>query len=105
MMAKSNKNADMNLQVRVNYEPEQGATKAVCSATLYGTFAIRGIRVVEGKNGLFVQMPQQKDAKGNYHDLAFPVTAEARKKLHGAVLAAYEQHISQRQNTGMSMSM
>ena len=48
--------------------------------------AIKGIRVVEGTNGHFVTMPQSKDKEGNYHDIAFPVTADLRKAVNKAVL-------------------
>ena len=51
---------------------------------------ITGIRIVEGKLGLFVSMPQSKDNDGEYHDVAFPITKEAREEIQDAVLDAYE---------------
>jgi len=61
-------------------------TKAFASITIEDLIAIKGIRVVEGTNGHFVTMPQSKDKEGNYHDIAFPVTADLRKAVNKAVL-------------------
>lgn len=69
-------------------------TRATCSATLFGSIAIRGIHVVQGQNGLFVQMPQYVGANREYKDYVFPVTKEARAVLIDAVKTAYEQQIA-----------
>ena len=67
-----------------------GATKAVCDVTLGGEFVVKGFRVVDGKNGLFVSMPREEGKDGKWYDNAFPLTKETRNTLSGAVLAAYE---------------
>jgi stage V sporulation protein G len=77
--------------VRV-YLREGGRTlKAFASVTLDGEFAVRDLKVVDGKKGLFVSMPSRKRTDGTYQDLAFPVTREMRETLHGRVLEAYRQ--------------
>jgi stage V sporulation protein G len=53
--------------------------------------AVSGIRVVSGKNGLFVDMPQNKDKDGNYHDIAFPINSELRKEVNKIVLGVYNE--------------
>ena len=63
-----------------------------------GAFAIRGVKIIEGSNGLFVSMPSYK-AGNEYKDICFPITQECRKQLHEAVIGAYEQAISQGQDT------
>jgi stage V sporulation protein G len=73
-------------------EPK-GSIVAFASVTLNDMFAVNNIRVVNSKNGLFVAMPQMKDAKGEYRDICFPVTAEIRKQLSDAVLGAYAAEI------------
>ena len=37
-----------------------------------------------------MSMPQSKDNEGEYHDIAFPITKEAREELEAAVLDAYD---------------
>ena len=64
--------------------------KAFAAVTLDAAVCITGIRVVEGSNGLFISMPQSKDAEGEYHDIAFPISKEAREELTDAVLDAYK---------------
>ena len=61
---------------------------------LGGEYAIKGLRVVQGKDGPFVAMPQRM-VKGEYQDVVFPVTKEARARLMDAVLDAYEQALEQ----------
>ena len=64
--------------------------KAFASITIDDAICITGIRIVEGKNGLFMSMPQSKDNEGEYHDVAFPITKEAREELEAVVLDAYD---------------
>ena len=69
-------------------EPK-GSTVAFASVTINDMIAINGIQVVDGKNGLFAQMPQTKDKDGEYRDIAFPVTKELRQQLNKAILDEY----------------
>lgn len=65
--------------------------KAFVSVTLSDKFAVNGIRVVEGKDGLFVAMPNRKDKRTErYLDIAHPINNDFRQELVGKVLAAYE---------------
>ncbi len=81
---------EMNLEVRVHPIAEpKGNTKAYASVTIDGMFGAHGLSVVEGKNGLFVSMPQTRDNKGGYRDIFHPVTSEGRKALNDAVLSEY----------------
>ncbi len=88
----------MKIDVRINsLTPREGNVKAIASANLDDCFAVKNIRVVEGKNGLFVSMPSYKGQDGEYHDLCFPTTPELRKQLNNAVSEAYKQAIIQLQ--------
>ena len=71
----------MNIEVKAYPIAEpKGATKGYASVSVDGMFDAHGISIVEGKNGLFVAMPQTKDAKGEYRDIFHPVTSEGRKR-------------------------
>ena len=94
----------MNLEIRVYPIAEpKGRTKGYASINIDGLFGVNGISIVEGKNGLFMSMPQTKDAKGDYRDLFHPVTSEGRIALQGAVLAefgaALDEMVSQKEST------
>lgn len=73
---------------------EDSKTRAMATLVINDEFAIHGIKVVEGKNGDFVQMPQKRDLNGNYNDIIFPVTAEMREQINNAVLERYKNPIS-----------
>ena len=78
------------LDVRAYPIPEpKGNTVAFASVTINDMIAINGIRVVSGEKGLFAAMPQTKDDKGEYRDIAFPVTKELRQQLNKAILDEY----------------
>lgn len=76
--------------------------KAYATATIGGSFVIKGIRVCDGKNGLFAQMPQRsytdKNGKTQYRETFYPITAETRENLNEAVVNAYENEIAQAQD-------
>lgn len=89
----------LDIRITSMYPPgQQGGTRAYASATIDGCFAIRGIKVVEGgRDGLFVSMPSRKTQEG-YKEVCFPVTAEFRDQLHGAVLDTYRQTLTMAQS-------
>ena len=78
------------ISVKITSVFETGAVKAKANAVL-GRFGVRGIKVCEGKSGLFVAMPSYKSAKGKYIDIFFPMDKEAKEELAGAVLRAYAE--------------
>ncbi|MCL2816213.1 MAG: SpoVG family protein [Oscillospiraceae bacterium] len=94
----------MSLEVRAYPIAEpKGNTKGFASVTIDGMFGAHGISIIEGKNGLFVSMPQTKDAKGEFRDIFHPVTSEGRKILNEAVLnefgAALDAMVVQKEST------
>ena len=90
-MSANIKPEDIKLDVRVYpLDEPQGNTKAFASVSLDDAVAIRGVRVVDGKKGLFVTMPQSKDKEGDYHDIAFPLNGDLRKEITKTVLDKYE---------------
>ena len=81
----------LDMTVKVHPVRDNKSLLATASVTIGGCFAVRGIQVRDGKNGVFVSMPQRKDAKGEYRDICFPTTAEMRKAINAAVLSEYER--------------
>ena len=66
---------------------------ANASVTLGGVFVVTGLKVIDGKKGAFVSMPQYKSKDGEWKDSCFPITAEFREELSDAVLEAYEDEV------------
>lgn len=85
------KTGALDMTVQVHPVRDSKSLLATASVTIGGCFAVRGIQVRDGKNGVFVSMPQRKDAKGEYRDICFPTTAEMRQAINVAVLGEYER--------------
>ena len=66
---------------------------ANASVTLGGVFVVTGLKVIDGKKGAFVSMPQYKSKDGEWKDSCFPITADFRNELIDAVLDAYEDEV------------
>lgn len=80
----------MNItDVRIRKIESDTRMKAIVSVTLEGCFAIHDLRVIQGDENLFVAMPSRKTSKGEFKDVAHPITHEARKELEQAIINAY----------------
>ena len=88
----------MKVDVKItSLNPGDGATKAFASVNLDDVIAIRNIRVMEGKKGLFASMPSYQGADKKYYDIVFPLNAELREELNNAIVDAYCQTLTQLQ--------
>lgn len=64
--------------------------KAVASLTIEESIVIHDIKVIDGKEGLFISMPNRKTPDGEYKDVVHPIKNEVREELRNAILSAYE---------------
>ena len=75
-------------------------TVALATVTISDCLVLTGLRIVKGKKGMFVSMPQRKlskpDKNGNeYADIFFPVTHDFREELNDVVLDAYDDKVDE----------
>ena len=70
--------------IRIRKINTDSRLKAVASITIDNCFAIHELRVIEGKEGLFVAMP-------TFKDIAHPINAETRKLIEDFVVAKYQE--------------
>jgi stage V sporulation protein G len=75
-------------EVRVTLRDEP-RLKAFVNVTFDDDFVVRGMKVIEGRKGLFVAMPSRKGKDGTFRDIAHPINNEMRKKLEKVVLDEY----------------
>ena len=70
---------------------------ASASITLDDAFVVHGLSIINGREGLFVSMPQQSyvDSEGEkkYSDTAFPLSKDLRDSISSVVIKAYRQKI------------
>ena len=88
----------MQYDVRIHSIQFDGPCRATASLNINGCFAVRGVKVMESSKGLFVSMPSYKTGNGEYKDICFPCTKDARMEFEDAVLAAYQQALTQGMN-------
>ena len=69
----------------------EGSLKAFCDLAIGDLLLIHGLRVIEGKNGLFVSMPRQQGKDGKWYDQVAPLTKAAKTEVGRVVLDAYQQ--------------
>jgi stage V sporulation protein G len=82
--------SEKNINVRVfPVEEPKGVLRAFASVSVEDFVTIRGLRVNEGRNGLFVSMPREKWSDGKYHDTAFPTTGDLRREISKAIIDEY----------------
>lgn len=87
----------MKIQAKIDRVLQSGKLKAIASVSLDGMFVVKGLKIMDGRKGLFVSMPQEvfagKDGKKQYSNLFFPMTNGAKEELQTVVLDAYRQHL------------
>ena len=80
---------------RVKLFEGNGNILANMNITIDDCLAINGIKVINGKKGIFISFPQTsyKDRDGNrqYRDIVFPCTKEARAALDKVLMKKYEE--------------
>lgn len=96
--AEKQKGTDLRYDVKIQSVRPEGTLRATATVNINGAFAVRGVKLMEGSKGLFVSMPSYKAGNGEYKDICFPCTAQARKEFNNAVIGAYEQALTQGQN-------
>ena len=86
-MVQSDTGVEVLRLVRLNGE---SSLKAFVDVSFAGVFIVKGLKVIEGKNGLFVGMPREKGKDGKWYSMAYPITKEFKELLSEIVLKAYE---------------
>ena len=73
------------------------AVKANVNLTIDNAFVVKNLTIVQGKNGMFLNMPHHKsnevgaDGKAVYKDDAFPLSKNLRDKMQEAAIESYER--------------
>ncbi len=77
--------------IRIRKLETENRLRAVVSITIDDCFAVHELRVIEGKDGLFVAMPSRKVGNDGFRDVAHPINAETRKMIEDEVIAKYKE--------------
>ena len=77
--------------VRIRKVDGQSRLRAIVSITIDDAFAIHELRIIEGKEGLFVAMPSKEVGEGKFKDIAHPINVETRQMVEKAILEKYAE--------------
>ena len=80
---------------------EMGNLKAFATITIEDKIVITGLKVVEGKNGLFISFPQYKDSNGDYKDIVYPLNKDFRNNLTKLVLNEYNKLLEEQSDNNI----
>ena len=72
--------------------------KAFVNVTFDSCFVVRGMKVIEGNNGLFVSMPSRRANDGTYRDVAHPINSDFREHIEKQILEKYRQVVEASKN-------
>jgi stage V sporulation protein G len=72
--------------------------KAFASITLDNMIVVRGLKIIEGAQGIFIAMPSRQRKDGTYQDVAHPINRETREWLESRVIAAYKEEVRKEQS-------
>ncbi len=94
-------------EIRIRRANGDQKVRASASVTFDEVFVVHDVRVIDGPNGLFVSMPARRTNRGDYRDIAHPITSQARETIELAVLKAYRAWLDERAapNRGAVMGM
>ncbi len=77
--------------IRVRRVGGDGKLRAYVTVTFDSAFVVHNIKVIHGRNGVFIAMPSRRTKTGEYKDVAHPIHSDFRTLLQDRVLEAYEK--------------
>jgi stage V sporulation protein G len=70
--------------------------KAFVSVVFDQCFMVNDIKIIQGRDGLFISMPSRKKKNGEFKDVAHPLNNETRRMIEDKVLGEYERVLAER---------
>jgi stage V sporulation protein G len=70
--------------------------KAFVSIVFDHCFMVNDIKIIQGRDGLFISMPSRKKKNGEFKDVAHPLNNETRRVIEEKVLAEYDRALEER---------
>ncbi len=72
------------------YPVKDEKVRAFVSIVFDRCFMVNDIKVIQGKDGLFVSMPSRKRKNGEFKDVAHPLNTETRRWVEERILGQYQ---------------
>jgi stage V sporulation protein G len=79
--------------------------KAFVSIVIDQCFMVNDIKVISGKEGLFISMPSRRKRNGDFKDVAHPLNNPTRRMIEERILDEYHQIVDGRSESPRSKPM
>src|SRR3954469_7379522 len=70
--------------------------RAFVSIVFDHCFMVNDIKIIQGRDGLFISMPSRKKKNGEFKDVAHPLNNETRRMIEAKVLAGFDRVLGER---------
>jgi len=87
----------MKIKATIRKVVKEDKLKAFVNFTVENDFLVTNARLLMGKNGLYVAMPQRRRMDGSYEDICFPITRELSEEMRNTVIKAYEEALQKQE--------
>jgi len=78
-------------KVEIRPMRDEGNLKAFCSVVFDDVFIVHSVKIIQGKESLFVAMPSRQVKTGEFRDTAHPIDNEFRLRLESTILDKYRE--------------
>ena len=78
-------------KVEIRPMRNEGNLKAFCSIVFDDVFIVHSVKIIQGKESLFVAMPSREMRGGEFRDTAHPIDNEFRLRMEEVILAKYHE--------------
>ena len=90
----------MNVKITLRkYEATNSNTKAFIELKLDEVLIVKGLSLVEGKNGLFLSFPSSKGKDNKYYNSVYSLDKDWKAQLEKACIKKYNEAGSSSSNT------
>lgn len=81
---------EMKLEIaRLHKLEGDGATKAFFDLAIGDAFIVKGYRIIEGKDGLFVSAPRECGKDGKWYTVVIPLKREVKDEIERLAMEIY----------------
>ena len=74
---------------------DEGNLKAFCSIVFDDVFIVHSVKIIQGKDSLFVAMPSREVKNGQFRDTAHPIDNGFRISMESLILDKYYDFMNQ----------
>jgi stage V sporulation protein G len=87
---------DMEITEVKVFPIQEEKLKAFVSIVFDHCFMVNDIKIIQGREGLFISMPSRKKKNGEFKDVAHPLNNETRRMIEDKVLSEYHRVLAER---------